>query len=589
MRNGYNLVDTNGTVINLNSSDYYSYNENDTIVGSDIVDLQTEDVIFSTYDARRGSYSALRNINVLFNKAINKAPKNMISLNRITPGNNGDILVSQGPGVSPVWKAYSTIFPDLVYHIDGDESIILSSNTFIQEEFKKGTIVDNTYTSYTDDILETNKFENVQSWFSHKVELTTKPKEFEIIDEDSDMITAAPTAGMVYNKPTRYIVVDKFGNVHDGVVAPYKNISNNGFNIKKDDINYTLDCIKCYLADYTVFTSITENNVDNYVENDINSLKLLNKYNIDIWGESNNFSASLTVTSDVKQVSVGDNFGAIIGSDNFVKVFGDNNFNQITNKPTDEVSQVSCGKRHLCAVRVDGTLISWGDNTYNQISETPQGTFKKVVCTDYGTAGITTNNELIIWGETFIKYDDISYSTLEVIDIAWGEKFFIVKTPDLKLLGFGDDSYNQLSNIPDMEFESFDCGKYHAAGVSSTGILQVWGSNNNLQTDLPEDTSILGYKKVECCEYSTVAMKNDGTLISWGNDSIGKVSNTPTTVVYDEVVSKYNNVIGLKDGEIYITEKYNKRNVSGSFFSTKIEFINDGTVVTDLKIHLEKQ
>lgn len=589
MRNIYNLVDTEGTVINLSSNNYYSYDENDNIVGSDLIDLQTEDVIFSTNDPRRGSYSALRNINVLFNKAINKTPKNMIPLNRITSGNDGDILVSQGEGVPPVWKSYSTVFPDLVYYVESDESIIFSGTTFIQDEFKKGTITDNTYTSYTDEILETNKFETAESWFSHIVELTTKPREFEIIKEDSDMITAAPDAGMIYNKPTRYIIVDKFGNVHDGMVAPYKNISNDGFNIKKDDINYTSDCVKCYLADYTLFSSITENNVDNYVENTINSLKLSNKYNIDIWGEANSFSSSLVVTSDIKQVSIGDNFGAIIKSDNSIQVFGDDSFGQITSKPSDSFTQVSCGKRHLCAVKSDGTLVSWGDNTYRQISETPQGTFKKVVCTDYGTAGITTNNELIIWGETFIKYSDISYSTLEAIDISWGEKFFIVQTPDLKLLGFGDDSYNQLSNIPDMEFESFDCGKYHASGVTSTGILQVWGSNNNLQSELPEGTSILGYKKVECCEYSTIAMKVDGTLISWGNDSVGTVSGTPTTVIYDDIVSKYNNVVGLKDGEIFVTERYSKRNVSGSYFSTKIEFINDGTTVTELKIHLEKQ
>ncbi|MDG1405484.1 MAG: RCC1 domain-containing protein, partial [Planctomycetota bacterium] len=75
-------------------------------------------------------------------------------------------------------------------------------------------------------------------------------------------------------------------------------------------------------------------------------------------------------------------------------------------------------------------------------------------------------------------------------------------------------------------------------------ILVSWGRNSIGQVSDTPTTN--GFAQVAGGYSYSVALKADGTLVSWGNDSFGQVSNTPTTNDFTQVSAGLSNSVALK-------------------------------------------
>jgi cysteine-rich repeat protein len=129
--------------------------------------------------------------------------------------------------------------------------------------------------------------------------------------------------------------------------------------------------------------------------------------------------------------------------------------------------QVSTGGGQSCAVRTDSTLWCWGDNTYGQLR----------------LANIT--NRL---------------------------------TP----IGIGDTAWNRVS-----------CGQSHTCSLRTDGSLSCWGNNTSGQLGNPLLSTTSGKLQTEVTggpwlavgagSYQTCAIKQDGTLWCWGDNTNGQL------------------------------------------------------------------
>lgn len=83
-------------------------------------------------------------------------------------------------------------------------------------------------------------------------------------------------------------------------------------------------------------------------------------------------------------------------------------------------------------------------------------------------------------------------------------------------------------------------GRYHTAAVKTDGTLWTWGGNGNgelgdntnVQKSSPVQTIAGGtnWHQVSCGQSHSAAVKTDGTLWLWGNNSHGQLGNNNTTV-----------------------------------------------------------
>ena len=183
--------------------------------------------------------------------------------------------------------------------------------------------------------------------------------------------------------------------------------------------------------------------------------------------------------------------------------------------------QVSGGSGHTAAIKTDGTLWTWGYNVNGQLGDnttstrcTPVTTFaggtnwKQVAGGGSYTAAIKTDGTLWTWGYNY-------YGQL-------GDNTIIKRSTPVTTFAGGTD------------WKQVACGNNHTVAIKTDGTLWTWG-NNNAQGQLGDNTTTdrctpvttfsggTNWKQVACGGNHTVAIKTDGTLWTWGYNSLGQL------------------------------------------------------------------
>jgi DNA polymerase IIIc chi subunit len=138
--------------------------------------------------------------------------------------------------------------------------------------------------------------------------------------------------------------------------------------------------------------------------------------------------------------------------------------------------QVACGGNHTTAIKTDGTLWTWGYNAYGQIGDNTAVNRSTPVTTFAGGA-----------------------------------------------------NWKQVAG-----------GGYHTAAIKTDGTLWTWGRNSYVQLGINNATTPIytpvttfaggtNWKQVSGSFSNTAAIKTDGTLWTWGNNSTGQLGNNTTT------------------------------------------------------------
>ena len=243
--------------------------------------------------------------------------------------------------------------------------------------------------------------------------------------------------------------------------------------------------------------------------------------------------------SNWKQISTGVGSSAAIKTDGTLWVWGQNSYGALGDNTTVHKSspiqtiaggsnwkQVACAYSRTSAIKTDGTLWSCGYNTRGQLGDgttlgrsSPVQTITGgtnwlfVACSGH-TAAIKTDGTLWMWG-------DCSYGQL-------GDNTIAHKSSPIQTTAGGTN------------WKTVACGAMHTAAIKIDGTLWVWGSN--AQGQLGDTTTAThrsspiqtvaggtNWKTVACGFYHTVAIKTDGTLWAWGNNSQGQLGTGSTS------------------------------------------------------------
>jgi alpha-tubulin suppressor-like RCC1 family protein len=272
-----------------------------------------------------------------------------------------------------------------------------------------------------------------------------------------------------------------------------------------------------------------------------------------------------------KQVACGFLHTAAIKTDGTLWCYGRNisgllgdNTTTLRSSPVQTVAfgtnwkQVACGTYHTAAIKTDGTLWLWGVNGYGELGnntitnrssplQTVAGgsNWKEVACGNYHTAAIKVDGTLWTWG----------YNPFGQL----GDNTVTNRSSPVQTTAFGTN------------WSKVACGYGNTSAIKTDGTLWSWGINDNGQLgdntgtnrSSPVQTVAGGtnWKQISCRFRHTAAIKTDGTLWSWGNNSGGKLGdNTGTyrsspvqTILYGQnwksVACCYYMTAAIKDGD----------------------------------------
>jgi len=228
--------------------------------------------------------------------------------------------------------------------------------------------------------------------------------------------------------------------------------------------------------------------------------------------------------------------------------------------PPGSFVAIASGGNHAVAVRADGTLASWGDDSFGQISATPAGTFFAVAARGACSVAIRTDGTLAAWGDdSFGQVSGVPAGAFSAV-AAGGEGNVAIRTDGTLvawgLLGFGE--------VPSGTFFAIAAAGSDGAGIRTDGTLVAWDVLGGMTIVPGPFTAVISWvgaavalradgtlaylflgglnappvHQVPAGTFSdlaaglthALAVRTDGSLASWGDDTFGQVSGTPTGV-----------------------------------------------------------
>ncbi len=237
------------------------------------------------------------------------------------------------------------------------------------------------------------------------------------------------------------------------------------------------------------------------------------------WGSSaaSQTDVPLAARSGVVAIAAGANHTMAVKNDGTAVAWGNNGTLQVTGTPPNDapdyaiaspvtlegqvlsgVMSVAAGWEHSVALKNDGTLVAWGGNA--SVPFGAESGVKAIAASVYRTVALKHDGSVI---------DDASTVPIAALSgvtaIAAGFSHTLALKNDGSVVAWGDNSSGQVTGTPtDTDYATASpvtLGGQVLSGV--TAIAAGW-------------------------DYS-VALKHDGTLVAWGDNSRGQVTGTPTT------------------------------------------------------------
>ena len=196
--------------------------------------------------------------------------------------------------------------------------------------------------------------------------------------------------------------------------------------------------------------------------------------------------------------------------------------------------QVSGGGSHCAAIKTDGTLWTWGNGGNAQL----------------GTNAVTDKSTPVTTFAGGNNWKQVSAGNLHTAAIKTDGTLWTWGSGDSGRLG---NAVTTNVSTPVTTFaggtnwKQVSAGGFHCAAIKTDGTLWTWGDNTagrlgnasttNVSTPVTTFAGGSSWKQVSSGGYHMAAIKTDGTLWTWGNGTLAQLGNNSATSVSTPVTT----------------------------------------------------
>lgn len=217
-------------------------------------------------------------------------------------------------------------------------------------------------------------------------------------------------------------------------------------------------------------------------------------------------------------------------------------------KDISDVVQISTSGYHSLAIKKDGTVWAWGQNGYGELGDDTMATklspvqvknLSDIVQVSAGlnkSLALRKDGTVYIWGKGYKITPQKVEGLDKVKQVCVGNYGYIMflKT-DGSVWGLNDGQLvkkNGLSNII-----AVSGGAFHQVALKNDGTVWSWGTGTEGQlgngtrsvSDIPvKAKNLTGVAKISAGEFHTIVIKKDGSIWVWGSNQHGQLGNDTT-------------------------------------------------------------
>jgi alpha-tubulin suppressor-like RCC1 family protein len=238
--------------------------------------------------------------------------------------------------------------------------------------------------------------------------------------------------------------------------------------------------------------------------------------------------------------------------------------------------KISAGVFHSLAICGDGSVMGWGNNMFGELGNGMNGAVEHHPVAASGLTGMTAiggganftvalKNDGSVWTWGSNTYGELGNgspagfsnvpvqvsSIYDITSIARGIQNAVVLKNDGTVWDWGYNNYGQLGNGTSGSYSNVPVqvsglagvvavagGAYHSLALKNDGTVWTWGFNmygqlgngTNTNSNVPvQVTTLAGIVAVAGGHGHSLALKNDGTVWDWGYNNFGQLGNGNNT------------------------------------------------------------
>ncbi len=219
--------------------------------------------------------------------------------------------------------------------------------------------------------------------------------------------------------------------------------------------------------------------------------------------------------------------------------------------------KVAAGSDHIVALTNDNQLVAWGNPRLNQTKINPDikndsGKIVQIAAGYQITGVLKDNGNAFLFGNTSVNDAKIRrkyQGSLAKISFTSDALIGLTKAGEVVYLGSNDSS---VSKIPDEVakggVKDIATSGFTAAALKEDGTVVVWGNLKNGENKVPETKSKI--VSLQGGRYHYTAVLEDGSIIAWGKNNFSQASAPSVKNATKIFTGYYQNYVLTKDGKV---------------------------------------
>lgn len=272
----------------------------------------------------------------------------------------------------------------------------------------------------------------------------------------------------------------------------------------------------------------------------ITSAGLLSDGTITVWGDASTGLWNVTpLPAGVRytDVALGASHALALRSDGQVVAWGDNSSGQgnVPVLPTGiTFAKIAAGGWHSLAQRSDGVLVAWGWNQWGQcdvLGPPPGLAYVQFAAGTTHSIALRSDGKVACWGA-----EDRPHSALPVVpaggsfvgaDVEGRDESWMLDSAG-QVHGLGRLGTQSVPSLPpNLRYTQVAAGDSFALALRSDGTVAAWGDNSIGQCNVPSPPVGVHYAKVAAGVLHAVGLRADGRAVAWGDGSGGATTIPP--------------------------------------------------------------